>query len=200
MPEDRTNLAEFVGRAQSRTERCTHFVLDLLNLTRMRLGGRMEMNSFSLPDCLAKVIEDNAGRAQDKSIDLTCEIDPAVDQIIGNELSLHEVLANLVSNAVKYSPEGSRAAVRVTALDQAVQLEVADTGIGIPPEDLEHIFDEFFRASNAVSGQEEGTGLGLSIVKQIVDSHGGQIRATSQVGQGTTFILVLPLDARGQGQ
>lgn len=197
MPEDRTNLAEFVGRAQGRTERCTDFVLDLLHLTRMRLGGRIEMNSFSLPDCLARVIEDNAGRAQDKSIDLSCQVDPQVDEIIGNELSLHEVLGNLVSNAVKYSPEGSKAAVRVTALDQGVQVEVADTGIGIPQSDLEHVFDEFFRASNAVSGKEEGTGLGLSIVKQIVDSHNGQIRATSQEGQGTTFILELPLDARG---
>jgi len=194
--EGSTNLVNFLDRAQKRTERCTGFVMDLLSLTRMRLGGHIQMDSFSLPDCLAKVIEDNAARAQEKSIDLSCQIDPAVDQIIGNELSLHEVLANLVSNAVKYSPEGSKAAVRVTALSQAVQVEVADTGIGIPEKDLEHVFDEFFRASNAVSGNEEGTGLGLSIVKQIVACHGGQIRATSQVGQGTTFSLVLPLDGR----
>lgn len=200
MPEDRTDLANFVNRALSRTERCTDFVLDLLHLTRMRLGGRIEMKSFSLPDCLAKVIEDNAARAQDKSIDLDCDVDPAVDQIIGNELSLHEVLANLVSNAVKYSPEGSKAAVRVTALDQGVQVEVTDTGIGIPQDDLGHVFDEFFRARNAVSGNQEGTGLGLSIVKQIVDCHNGQIRATSQEGQGTTFTLELPLDASARVQ
>jgi len=197
LPEaDESNAAKFVGRAQGRTDRCSAFVIDLLNLTRMRLGGTIEMKAFSLPECLAKVIEDNAARAQDKSIALTCQVDPAVDQVIGNELSLHEVLGNLVSNAVKYSPEGRKAMVRVTALDQAVQVEVADTGIGIPQADVGHVFDEFFRASNAVSGKEEGTGLGLSIVKQIVDSHNGQIRATSQEGQGTTFTLVLPLDCR----
>jgi signal transduction histidine kinase len=197
LPEDDdSNAAKFVVRAQARTDRCSAFVIDLLNLTRMRLGGTIEMKAFSLPDCLGKVIEDNAERAQDKSIELTCQVEPAVDKVIGNELSLHEVLGNLVSNAVKYSPEGRQATVRVTALDQAVQVEVADTGIGIPQADVEHVFDEFFRASNAVSGKEEGTGLGLSIVKQIVDSHNGNIRATSQEGQGTTFTLVLPLDCR----
>lgn len=187
------NLTEFLGRATKRTEKCITFVKELLSLTRMRLSGHIEMAPFSLADSLERAVADVRDWAAQKSIMLTCDIDPAIDTIVGNALSIHEVLANLISNAVKYTPEQKRVSIRAQAEPEAVRIEVSDTGIGIPQKDIEHLFSEFFRATNAREGKEEGTGLGLSIVKQIVDGHQGSIHVDSQEGQGSTFAVVLPL-------
>jgi signal transduction histidine kinase len=187
------SLKDFVDRAQNRTGRLTEFVKNLLELTRRRLAGTIDMANFSLTDSLNKAVADVTTKAVSKAITLNCDIDPAVGDIRGNELSIHEVLANLVSNAVKYTPDNGQVDIRARSLGHEIQVEVTDTGIGIPQQDLEHVFDEFFRAGNAVTGKEEGTGLGLSIVKQIVDTHGGHVSVTSQEGQGTTFTLALPM-------
>lgn len=191
-------LQNFMDRAANRTGRLTEFVNELLNLTRMRLGGELEMNTFLLSESLKRVLEDIAGKAGEKSIAINHDLQCAGMEIIGNELSIREVLANLVSNAVKYTPEGRHVDIRVGLADdgEAVQVDVVDAGIGIPEKDLGRVFDEFFRAGNARQGKIEGTGLGLSIVKQIVVLHGGRISAASREGEGSTFTVVLPLDAR----
>lgn len=102
------------------------------------------------------------------------------------------ILTNLLSNALKYSPQGSPVCLQVKRQEQRVMLEVLDSGRGIPEEDLPALFDAFFRAQNV--GKAQGTGLGLSIVKQCVELHHGTIEVQSQVGQGTTFIVALPLE------
>jgi signal transduction histidine kinase len=103
------------------------------------------------------------------------------------------MLENLVSNAIKYTPPGGRVTVNITPGKGTVSIEVHDTGIGIPEGEQLRLFEEFFRASNARRLEETGTGLGLSIVKQTVERHGGRIRVQSKEGQGTTFIVDLPL-------
>jgi signal transduction histidine kinase len=102
------------------------------------------------------------------------------------------MLSNLLFNAVKYTPEGKTVHLEAKTHDDRVRVDVSDTGIGIPADELGHVFDEFFRASNAKNREKDGTGLGLSIVKQIADRHGGELSVQSEEGQGTTFTVTLP--------
>ena len=103
------------------------------------------------------------------------------------------MITNLLFNAIKYTPENKTVRLEAKGNDH-VQIDIIDTGIGIPKDELGSVFDEFFRASNARKNEKDGTGLGLSIVKQIVERHGGEISVQSQEGQGTTFTVILPKD------
>jgi signal transduction histidine kinase len=186
--------SNFMSRALNRNSQLTAFVKELLNLTQMRLSGRLEMKAFSLPEIITKSLASVANRAKEKSITVTSNVDDAVGQIVGNEFSLNEMITNLLFNAVKYTPDNKTVHLKAKGYDDHVQIDISDTGIGIPADELEHVFDEFFRATNAKNSEKDGTGLGLSIVKQIVDQHRGKISLESIEGQGTTFTIVLPLD------
>jgi signal transduction histidine kinase len=117
-----------------------------------------------------------------------------VSEIIGNEFSINEMISNLLFNAVKYTPENKTVHLDAKGHDDHVQIDVIDTGIGIPAEDIEHVFEEFFRAGNARKSERDGTGLGLSIVKQIVAQHGGKISVESREGRGSKFTVIMPKD------
>jgi signal transduction histidine kinase len=106
---------------------------------------------------------------------------------------LTQVLGNLLSNALRHTPAGQSITCRVTRQASQVTFAVADTGTGIPPEILAHLFERFYRANEARHRLEGGTGLGLAIAKQIVELHGGQIAVSSEVGQGTTVSVTLPV-------
>ena len=123
---------------------------------------------------------------------MTSDVDPSLGQILGNEFSINEMISNLLLNAIKYTPEGKSVRLEAKNQDDFVQIEISDTGIGIPENELGNVFEEFFRASNARKREKDGTGLGLSIVKQIIERHGGKISVQSQEGQGTKFTVVLP--------
>ncbi len=103
------------------------------------------------------------------------------------------MIHNLLFNAVKYTPENRAVHLWVTRRGDQIQMEVSDTGIGIPAEDVSHVFDEFFRASNARGLDKDGSGLGLAIVRKIVQRHGGQISVVSELNRGTTFTVLLPI-------
>ena len=115
-------------------------------------------------------------------------------EIVGHEFSITEMITNLLFNAVKYTPENKTVRLEAKCFDDHVQIDIIDTGIGIPAEDLESVFEEFFRAGNARKNEKDGTGLGLSIVKQIVERHGGEISVQSAEGRGSTFTVILPKD------
>src|SRR5439155_2048087 len=110
----------------------------------------------------------------------------------GDEDRLKQLLLNLVTNAIKYTPAGGKVTIDVLNKDEVATIRVTDTGIGIPKEDLEHVFDRFYRVDKARSRQMGGTGLGLSIARWIAEAHGGKLWAESQIGQGSTFIVQLP--------
>jgi signal transduction histidine kinase len=184
--------ADFLERSRKRTVQLTNFVKELLNLTQMRLSGQLQMEPFSLTDSISKALASVATNAAGKSITVTSNIDPSLGQIVGNEFSINEMISNLLLNAVKYTPEEKSVHLEAKDQNDSVQIEISDTGIGIPEEELGNVFEEFFRASNAKKREKDGTGLGLSIVKQIIDRHGGTISVQSQEGQGTTFTVVLP--------
>jgi two-component system OmpR family sensor kinase len=131
-------------------------------------------------------------RAQDSRHDLVTGIDAAI-HVQGDEKRLRQMVQNLLENSADYTPEGGRIELRLQRLGGVARLEVRDTGIGIPREELPFIFDRFYRGEDARSSRSEGTGLGLAIVKYIVEAHGGSVEVTSEPGQGTTFLVRLPL-------
>ena len=184
--------SDFLLRSRRRTAQLSDFVNELLNLTQMRLSGKFETTAFSLPHTISRALDTIKRKAEDKSITVTSNVDPSVDQIIGNQFSIDELITNLLFNAIKYTPENKTVHLEAQRDGDYVQINISDTGIGIPAEEVGHVFDEFFRATNAKKSGKEGTGLGLSIVKQIVERHGGNISVKSQEGQGTTFTIILP--------
>ncbi|UCF14722.1 MAG: hypothetical protein JSW59_15015 [Phycisphaerales bacterium] len=187
--------ADLVRRAHTRSVKLTNFVRALLRLTQMRLSNTLEMDDVSLAEALNNVAGAVRAKAEDKSVTLSCDIDPSVKNIRGNQFSIEEMVANLLLNAIKYTPAGGTITVRAANHDDSVLVEISDTGIGIPAEEQDRIFDEFFRATNARRTERDGTGLGLSIAKHIVERHGGQITVESKEDRGTTFRLTLPKTA-----
>jgi nitrogen-specific signal transduction histidine kinase len=184
--------ADLIDRANGRTRKVTHFVKTLLRLTEIRLSNELEMDVFSLKNTISNALAAVKAIAQDKSITLNFNIDLSADEIFGNQFSIEEVIVNLLLNAIKYTP--ANGTVEINAKDDGdyVLVEIADTGIGIPHEEVPKVFDEFYRASNAKEVEKDGTGLGLSIVKQIVERHGGKIWVDSQESVGTKFSFTLP--------
>lgn len=186
---------EFATRALDRTLQLTAFVKELLDLTQMRLSGRLQMEPFSLPDTISKALASIAAKAKDKSIAVSSNVDPSLGQIVGHEFSINEMITNLLFNAVKYTPEKQTIHLEARDCEDHVEIAIADTGIGIPEDELPNVFDEFFRASNARKSERDGTGLGLSIVKQIVERHAGNISVESGQGQGAKFTVTIPRDS-----
>ncbi|MCB0922903.1 MAG: GHKL domain-containing protein, partial [Actinobacteria bacterium] len=113
-------------------------------------------------------------------------------RVRGDRRQLVSALGNLVENAVKYSNDDGKVQVRVRVGDQWVELMVADQGIGIPPRDIERVFERFYRVDRARSRNTGGTGLGLSIVRHVATNHGGDVQVSSRLGEGSTFVLRLP--------
>jgi signal transduction histidine kinase len=187
--------ADLISRAHRRTIKLASFVRELLTLTRMRLSNKLQMQVFSLKNTIESAVAAVMNKAEDKAVALTCNIQPGADKVLGNQFSIEESVTNMLTNAVKYTPEHGKVTITARQDGDFALVEVADTGIGIPQEELPNIFDEFYRASNARSLDRDGTGLGLSIAKHIVERHGGQIEVESKSGQGTTFRFRLPIAA-----
>jgi len=126
---------------------------------------------------------------------VSLDVKPEVENIPADPFRLEQVIGNLLENAIKYSPPGAEINLRALAVGDRVELRVEDTGVGIPPGDLSHVFERFYRVEKARSREAGGTGLGLSIVKHIIGLHGGEVRAESTFGKGTAIIIQLPMNA-----
>lgn len=183
---------DFVGRAHRRTIKCLEFISALLKLTRMKLTGRLASGPFSLRDCLLNALTLTQNRARDKAIAVTHRIDASIGTITGEAVLIEETITNILSNAVKYTPEGGQVLLEAVDEGPAVRVTVSDTGIGIPDEAVPHIFEEFYRADNARAAERDGTGLGLAFAKQVVERHGGRIWAQPNPSGGSTFGFTLP--------
>lgn len=185
---------EFSDRAYERTEMLSTFIKNLLNLTRKRLKHDSEFEDFLLRDVIKKVVVTVQTLAKDKSIELNYSIDAGVQTINGNPFTIEELYSNLLLNAVKYTPPKGRVSLTVRSHLNEIITEISDSGIGIPKEELEMVFDEFYRASNVPKDIKSGSGLGLSIAKQIVENHKGKIWVSSEPGIWTKFTFILPVD------
>ena len=170
---------------------------DILDLSKIE-AGRMELErtDFHLPtviDTAVTLVRERAGR---RGITLHTTVDPQLGDVHADERKLKQVMLNLLSNAIKFTPEGGRIDVRAGVHDEIVEVSVADTGVGIAPEDQQAVFEEFRQVGTA-DKKGEGTGLGLALSRRFVELHGGRIWVNSQVGQGSTFTFTLPV---GRGE
>ena len=166
---------------------------DILDLSKIE-AGRMELElaDFDLPGAIENALTLVRERALRRGIALHYAIDERVAEIRADERKVKQVLLNLLSNAIKFTPEGGRIEVRAASTDGIVEVSVADTGIGIAPEDQETVFEEFRQVGTA-DKKAEGTGLGLALSRKFIALHGGQIRVASRVGIGSTFTFTLPV-------
>jgi GAF domain-containing protein len=167
---------------------------DILDLSKIE-AGRMELAPapFHLPSALENAVILVRERAARHGIALHLDLDPRLDEVVGDERKVKQVLLNLLSNAVKFTPEGGRITLKAGRKDSVVEIAVSDTGIGIAPEDQAAIFEEFRQVGHDETRKQEGTGLGLTLAKKFVELHGGKIWVESGLGQGSTFTFTLPV-------
>ncbi len=186
--------SHFMGRIQERTRGLLRMIDNLLNLSRMDAGSAVfTLEPAPGDEILAEVVELMRPRADEKKLGL-------VHTSAGNRWwvnvdreQIRGVLTNILDNAIKYTPEGGEVNVSADRKGGLAIIRIADTGIGISPEDLSHIFDRFFRVKGGATRGIAGSGLGLSLAKRIVEAHRGHIDVESQPGRGTTFKVSLPL-------
>jgi signal transduction histidine kinase len=175
------------------SERLLALVSDLLFAARLQYGRlELERSPVDLRSLVVQCVDSARPRAQAASVRLELHAED-VPPIAGEPAKLAQLLDNLVSNAIKFTPSNGHVGVRVTPHAEMIRIEVSDTGIGIPDVERERLFERFFRAQSALERQIQGTGLGLYISKAIVDAHDGRIGVTSTPGEGTTFIVELPV-------
>ena len=173
--------------------RLLRLVGDLLFVAQADAGRlTLERAKVDVAALAADCVEAARPVADQRSIELQLAAEP-VPALVGDRGRLAQVLDNLVSNALKFTPEGGRVEVRTSVTDDYVRLDVEDSGIGIPAEEQPRLFERFFRAASATEQAIPGTGLGLAIVKAIVEAHAGRIEVVSAPGKGTTFRVELPL-------
>ncbi|WP_373569661.1 sensor histidine kinase [Streptomyces sp. or20] len=173
-----------------------HIIDDLQDLAAADAGVlRLHPESVEIRELLSQVAAAHQARAENAGVTLAVTATAPGRALRADPVRLRQAVGNLVSNAVRHTPEGGRVTLRAYAHEEGdgtVLVEVADTGSGIPPEDLPHVFDRFWRAEKSRSRRTGGSGLGLAIVRKLVEAHGGTVDATSVEGEGSTFVLRLP--------
>ncbi len=190
--DDPEAVERFAGRMLKESDRLTHLVQQIIELSRLQGDEPLETPTpVPVDDAVSVAIDTSAIDAQAKGISVVRSGDTGLF-LAGSHEQVTIAVSNLVANAVAYSREGSSVLVGVKGLDHTVEIAVTDQGIGIPAEEIDRIFERFYRVDPARHRSTGGTGLGLSIVKHVAATHGGEIRVWSVEGQGSTFTLSLP--------
>jgi two-component system phosphate regulon sensor histidine kinase PhoR len=185
---------EILGRASEKIRTLSDLSTDLLDLARIESGlVTQEKENLNIAEFLADQVAFYQAKAQAKDIRLELGPLPELPPVLANRSNMEEVLSNLITNALNYTPEGGSILVSVAKANDYLCISVKDTGIGITQEDLERIFDRFYRVKSEKTRFVTGTGLGLSIVKSIVQAHNGMVRVESDPDRGTTFYVYIPL-------
>ncbi len=197
--DDPEGVQRFAEQMQREGSRLTRLVQEIIDLSRLQYDNPVDSpRSVGVDDVVDQALERSRVDAENRGLGLTGGGDTEL-YVLGNEEQLVVALGNLVENAISYSPPNTRVAVGVRRRDDSVEIAVTDQGFGIADEELERIFERFYRVDPARSRATGGTGLGLSIVKHIAASHGGDVRVWSVQGAGSTFTLRLPLHAPRAG-
>ncbi len=194
LKKDRSAPPEkYLDRLETQLWRLGRLVDDLLTMSRLDDAAyEFELAPLGLNALLSEIVTEQALGAAKQSLSLALTGDDDTPSTLADRAELKRALANLVENAVRYTPVGGRVSLRAFRSGNFVVAEVSDTGIGISPADLPHIFDRFYRADSARVMEKGGTGLGLSIARKIAEAHGGRIEVESALGKGSTFRLYLP--------
>ncbi|GAB3192277.1 sensor histidine kinase [Nesterenkonia suensis] len=197
--DDEEAVRHFAQRLQRESSRLAALVQDIIELSRVQ--GKNVVHT-GRPVDLGKVISEAVDRSKlpAEAKDIAIRVGGSLPRAVhGDHDQLTMAFRNLIDNAVRYSPEGTRIGVGLSSRDGIAQVTITDQGIGISPEDQERIFERFYRVDAARSRQTGGTGLGLSIVKHVITNHGGEVSLWSQQGRGSTFTVRIPELEEGQG-
>jgi signal transduction histidine kinase len=190
---DPPTVQRYYGAVRSQIENLSGLINDLFELSQLETGQvTLAMEPVNLNDLLSDVLESMQAQAGAKNVSLKGIFSEDLPIIKGELAKIQRVIYNLVQNAIRHTPASGSISLATLVVPEGVQVEVADTGEGITPEDLPHIFEQFFRSDKSRSRETGGAGLGLAIAKRIIEAHHGRIWVESQLGQGTRFRFVLP--------
>ena len=194
---------ELVGMIKKESNRLSKMTKDFLDFSRLESGRmRLAREAVIVQQIIEEVISISSPQAAARQIEIILTLAPDLPTdsgstvVIGDPDRLKQVLLNLVSNATKYNVENGRITISANCQEDQLHIGVADTGPGIEPDDMDHLFERFYRIPGSESA--EGSGLGLSVAQKIVEEHNGRIEVTSTLGEGTTFTIILPLVAKPQ--
>jgi PAS domain S-box-containing protein len=191
--QDEQVRAQCMNVVNSEVRRLERIVGDMLSVAEIEAGSlKLVRDDVRLREVVQQLEADYAPQAADKNVTLSFELPPKLPVIQGDRDKLTLALHNLIANAVKYTPSGGRVTVTVTESDGRVTVEVADTGIGISRDDVEHVFDRFYRARDERIKDITGSGLGLALAREVARLHGGDITVESELNKGSRFVLTLP--------
>jgi signal transduction histidine kinase len=194
--DDPEMRARYLDSAKGELAKLGSLVDDLFELARIDAGLlRLDLEETSLHDLVSDTLSSFRPEAKRRGIRLVGEVSPEVDPVLASPSKLQRVVYNLVSNALRHTPADGTVFLRAEPEEEAVRVEVADTGEGIPPEDLPHVFERSFRGEKSRSspgvGEDSGAGLGLAIARGLVEAHGGKIDVESRLGEGSRFTFTL---------
>lgn len=197
--EDAEERNHFLGIVKRHTDRLINIVSDLLVLSQIERKNcpwgedpKADFEELDLKNIVCTSLEALKSKVEEKNLKVSLDIKEDLPKCTGDGFLLEQMFINLIDNAIKYTPEGGSVGIHISQPDSHFRIEIADTGVGIPKENLPRIFERFYRVDKTRSRKLGGTGLGLSIVKHIVIMHGGKINVQSEEGKGSRFIVELP--------
>jgi signal transduction histidine kinase len=195
--DDPATRSEFLESSGQQIERLDWLAQNLLELSKLDSGlVLLDLRPDDLRAAVESAVEQSASNAERRGVKLSLTLPDAPVRVRHDPQRIGQVVANLVANAVKFTPRGGSVSVDVASTPDGARIEVADTGVGIDPAEMPHIFERFYRGSRANEARGSGSGLGLAIVHSIVDMHGGTVVVESRVGSGSRFVVTLPRDPR----
>jgi two-component system, OmpR family, phosphate regulon sensor histidine kinase PhoR len=195
---DPENNMKFLSIIRQNAERLGRLTADLMTLSRLELKStKFQFASYYINDLLADCVDSMHPMAEKKRVVISLERTEETAEVFCDSEAVHQIMANLLDNALKYTPQGGIIAVGAKPQGEIIEIYVRDTGTGIPVEDLPRLFERFYRVDKARSRELGGTGLGLAIVKHLVRAQGGNVRVESEVGKGSTFLFTLPVHDLG---
>jgi len=195
MPEDTRRY--FLDMALTESDRMTRIVSDLLVLSRLdNKRTQWKVETFDVCRSISRLIEVMRVDIEARRHTVTFSPEGEIPELTADKERIEQVIINIISNSVKYTPEGGRIDISAVCKDEKISVRVADNGIGIPEEDKEHIFERFYRVEKSRTSETGGTGLGLAIARELIEAHGGTISIESELGKGSAVTVTLPVICR----
>jgi two-component system phosphate regulon sensor histidine kinase PhoR len=195
MPHEKDRMKDLLDRAAKRNDQVLEMVKDMIEITHFKQGKESKTKKkLNWGAWVEEKVRSVSEYAESKAIKLQFNDKTYDRDILVPVDSMHKIVTNLINNAVRYTPDGGKVAVEAFVNATKYGFSVKDTGIGMSKEDKEKIYDEFFRSAEARRMEKIGTGLGLSLVKEIVEKLGGNITVESELGKGSEFSVILPVD------
>lgn len=197
LPDDKNMVVSFLKTIQNETVKMTNLVKNLLTLSKFDAQNiEMKKEFFSLDRLVRDIVSTFGIEAENKNLHLMYNMVNEVPQVYADKFQIERAVKNILSNSIKYTPDGGEIKAYVGCLYNEAYIKIEDNGIGIPEEDLSHIFERFYRVDKARSREQGGTGLGLSIAKEIIQNHKGSISIESKVGEYTRVTIKLPINTK----